>query len=99
MTTDANELQVDINGAGNATLVGRTKSLIATVDGSGNLNAFDLPADAARLDISGSGDAEVTISGNDLDVEISGAGSVYYKGTPSNIQSRISGAGELIDAN
>ena len=32
-------------------------------------------------------------------VEISGAGSVSYRGTPSNINTRISGAGELINAN
>lgn len=92
-------LEIRISGAGNAKIIGETKSLEAKISGSGDLMAYGLDAEGAFVDVSGSGDAEVSITGDDLEVEISGAGSVSYRGTPSNINTRISGAGELINAN
>ena len=51
----------------------------------------------ADVTISGSGDAEVTVS-DDLDVKITGSGDVYYKGNP-DLDVNITGSGEVINAN
>lgn len=94
-----NTMEVNNSSSREAEISGTTTTLDASISDAGELNAFELEADSATIIASGSGDAEVTITGDDLEVDISGSGSVYYKGMPSNIQSRISGAGELIDAN
>jgi hypothetical protein len=49
------------------------------------------------VDISGSGNCEVTVNTR-LDVDIDGSGSVFYKGTPS-IKDHISGSGRVVDSN
>ncbi len=65
--------------------------------GSGSFFGFPLSASACQVDISGSGECEVTVK-NDLDVVIDGSGSVYYKGSPS-IHEDITGSGQVVNAN
>lgn len=99
VSLSSESMEVDISGASDVKITGETKSLDAKISGSGDLMAFNLDAESVFIDVSGAGDAEISVTGDDLEVEISGAGSVSYRGTPSNINSRISGAGELINAN
>lgn len=99
VSLSSESMEIAISGAGDGSVSGETKSLDAKISGSGDLEAFDLDAETAFVDVSGSGDAEISITGDDLEVEISGAGSISYRGTPSNINSKISGTGELINAN
>jgi len=65
--------------------------------GSGSFYGFPLSASTCQVDISGSGNCEVTVN-NDLDVVIEGSGSVYYKGSPS-IEVDITGSGRVVDTN
>ena len=65
--------------------------------GSGGFYGFPLSASTCQVDISGSGNCEVTVD-NDLDVVIEGSGSVYYKGSPS-IEVDITGSGRVVDTN
>jgi len=65
--------------------------------GSGSFFGFPLSASACQVDISGSGECEITVR-NDLDVVIDGSGSVYYKGSPL-IHEDITGSGQVVDAN
>ena len=65
--------------------------------GSGSFFGFPLSASTCQVDISGSGNCEVTVN-NDLDVVIEGSGSVYYKGSPS-IEVDIIGSGRVVDTN
>ena len=65
--------------------------------GSGGFYGFPLSASTCQVDISGSGNCEVTVN-NDLDVVIEGSGSVYYKGSPS-IDVDINGSGRVVDTN
>ena len=65
--------------------------------GSCSFNGFLLSANYCQVDISGSGEVEISaVKG--LDVSIEGSGSVYYKGSPS-IKDYISGSGSVIDSN
>lgn len=99
MTQLAEDMDINIRGGGDLNLEGKANRMACKITGAGDLDAFDFPVETANLDVSGSGDAKVTVNDGDLDVEISGAGSVYYRGEPGQILSRLSGAGELINAN
>jgi hypothetical protein len=86
-------------GSGNVTVadpisVGQMKVYLL---GSGSFFGFPLSASVCQVDISGSGNCEVTVD-NDLDVVIEGSGSVYYKGSPS-IEVDITGSGRVVDTN
>lgn len=65
--------------------------------GSCSLNGFLLSSSYCQVDISGSGEVEISAS-KGLDVSIDGSGNVYYKGSPS-IKDHISGSGGVIDSN
>lgn len=94
---EADDVDVDITGSGNMTLEGAGDFLDARISGSGDIRAFDLQVARAKFNISGSGDAEITVA-DELDVRISGSGDVKYKGNPS-VDVSISGSGRVVDAN
>ena len=102
-SVDIKELHVqtfDANLSGSAGISLRKGDIDAgsfDVSGSGNINAFGVTQRTASLDLAGSADAEVTVTGK-LDVKISGTGSVKYKGHPAVTQ-EISGVGSVTDAN
>jgi len=72
-------------------------SLEVWLTGSGSLFGFPLQAEDCQVDITGSGDCEITANQH-LDVNIDGSGSVFYKGKPS-IREDISGSGRVADSN
>jgi hypothetical protein len=90
----ADEIQLDMSGAGEAQLAGEVKVLKADGSGSIELNAENLACDDVNIEISGAGDAKVFVK-NNLNVEISGAGNVTYKGNPTSVKQDISGAGTV----
>jgi hypothetical protein len=65
--------------------------------GSGGFFGFPLTASRCQVDISGSGNCEITVN-DDLDVAVDGSGSVYYKGSPI-INEDITGSGRVVDTN
>ncbi|MCB0689717.1 MAG: DUF2807 domain-containing protein [Saprospiraceae bacterium] len=94
---DADDVLARVSGSGDMYLVGQVDDLSFSVSGSGSLHGFDLEAQNADINVSGSGNVEVTVI-NRMEVRISGSGDVYYRGTP-DIDSRISGSGKIIDSN
>ncbi len=92
-----NAIEGNISGSGELYLAGTTPYEKFTISGSGGVFAFGLAAQQANINISGSGDAELSVS-NQLDVTISGSGDVKYKGQPS-VNSSISGSGKLNHVN
>ncbi len=65
--------------------------------GSGSFRGFSLMAQNCQVDITGSGECEITAEIS-LDVMINGSGSVYYRGKPS-VKDHITGSGRVIDSN
>jgi len=65
--------------------------------GSGGFYGFPLASSRCQVDISGSGNCEITVNEN-LDVVVDGSGSVYYKGSPI-IHEDITGSGRVVDSN
>jgi hypothetical protein len=89
-----NELNTLTTGSGDLILDGSANDHNFMTSGSGNLRAYDLSTENTNVRTTGSGNAEVDVSGK-LDIISSGSGSVYYTGNPSLTQS-ISGSGRVV---
>ncbi|MCC7524875.1 MAG: DUF2807 domain-containing protein [Chitinophagaceae bacterium] len=63
--------------------------------GSGSFGGFGFKTQLADVEISGSGEARLTVD-QKLTVKINGSGSVYYQGSPSTVDNDISGSGKVI---
>ena len=85
--------KIDASGASKIILSGVSEQLELEGSGSTELEAIDLKAQSVHLDISGAGNANVSVE-KQLNVTISGAGKVRYNGTPV-ISKDISGAGSV----
>jgi len=95
---EVNQLASVISGTGDINLVGTADAHNIVISGVGNLKAFEFVTGMCNAVISGTGNAEVTVTSL-LDVVISGIGSVYYKGNPPIINVVITGTGSVIDSN
>ena len=94
---DLTDLNVVLAGVGDFNLQGTTTALDITLIGVGDIKAFELISDVCDVNITGVGDAEVSVN-DQLDVTITGTGRVFYMGNPA-ITSNITGSGAVIDGN
>jgi hypothetical protein len=90
---NAPSVNAEVTGSGNVNLEGETRSFEGEIHGSGNIRAYDLRSEEVRVEIRGSGNAEVFASVN-LKVEVSGSGDVRYKGG-GQVSSSIHGSGNV----
>ncbi len=87
------KISADLSGASTLSLKGETKDLDIDGSGSTDIKCFDLMTENTRIDISGSGDAEVHASVK-IDIELSGSASVKYKGSAS-VNQNVSGSASV----
>jgi hypothetical protein len=89
-------LSVSTSGNGNIGIE-KIKADAYTVSSSGNsdITTLGVEAKTAKIEISGSSAVTLSVQ-NKLDVHISGNGKVSYKGDPTEINTDISGNGEVI---
>lgn len=67
-----------------------------SVSGSGNIEGEGkLRTGDVRLSVSGSGDMDLEIESDELDMRISGSGSIRLNGTAEEAEARISGSGRV----
>ena len=99
LETTATDIESEISGSGGLNLSGTAVNHNLKISGSGDLSSYDLVCDNHDLGVSGAGTGEVYVNGGTLDVRISGSGKVYYKGSPSSINTQITGSGSLVDDN
>ncbi|PLX28439.1 hypothetical protein C0581_02310, partial [Candidatus Parcubacteria bacterium] len=85
----------DMHVSGSGTLRVRGESGYANFDvsGSGKYFGFGLNSDTVKIDIAGSGKAEVGVT-KKLGVDVTGNGTVYYKGNPK-VNQNIAGSGSV----
>jgi Putative auto-transporter adhesin, head GIN domain len=69
------KVEAELSGAGSIELKGETKDLFVHGSGSTDIKCFEMIAENVKVEISGSGDAEVFANAK-LDVEISGSGHI-----------------------
>jgi hypothetical protein len=90
-------LELDISGTSYVELSGRVTDQIIESSGVLNTKNFELITDNTDINISGTGELEITCNDH-LDIEVSGAATVSYKGNPT-INQDVSGSLNLINAN
>jgi hypothetical protein len=87
-----------ISGAADYTISGERQPVLDIyIEGTGDVNAFDMEVDDCTIRISGAGNCEVRVN-NSLDIQVSGVGNVYYIGNPE-LTSDISGVGNVVAVN
>lgn len=74
---------------------GGADEITASVSGSGNIDCSNLAADDVDVKISGSGNARVNFN-KSLTANIMGSGNVFYKGSATNISTKVAGSGKVI---
>lgn len=90
----ATDFEANLNGSGDVVLTGSTNNFTSKISGSGDVDAVNLIAKKANLNISGSGDMKVNCSDN-LYARVSGSGDITYKGNPQSKDTKVSGSGEI----
>lgn len=93
---NTDELSVSTSGNGDINIEDISADLYTIhSSGSSNISTLGVKAKTATVEVSGS--STVTLSVQDkLDVHISGSGKVSYKGEPEEINTDISGSGNVI---
>lgn len=89
-----NKLECDISGSGNVAIKGSSNRTEIEISGSGAYKGFECFTTDCKASISGSGIAELTVSGQ-LDAHISGSGVINYKGQPQKINKSVNGSGKV----
>ncbi len=80
------------SGSGKVTLKGSADFMDVQLSGSGSVQAFDMVAAEARVNLSGSGRVEVSFA-DSLMATVSGSGYVYYRGNGSLVHQTVTGSG------
>ncbi len=91
------QLELNISGTANIELTGKVAKQTIRTSGSVKVENFQLLTELTEIDISGSGDLEVSCS-SELNIDVDGAATIAYIGSPS-ISQRSSGTLNLINAN
>jgi hypothetical protein len=89
-------LEVSIAGSGTVTLAGKAEVARLRIDGSGDVKARGLAARDADVEVSGSGDVELTLDGGTFRAAVSGSGQVAWHGRATVERASVSGSGEIL---
>ncbi|HNQ13026.1 MAG TPA: DUF2807 domain-containing protein [Bacteroidia bacterium] len=90
----SNSISTRISGTGKSVLGGETNQLNVSISGAGAVEAENLSANNADIDISGIGKVSVNVK-DTLNVDISGNGKITFDQSPSVLIKNISGIGKI----
>ena len=90
-------LHVILGGAANINMRGMVSNAQFDLSGSAQVNAFDLIAQRATINISGYGSCDITVH-EELNATISGMGRITFDGSPA-VQEQIDGLGSVTQRN
>lgn len=91
---EAGDVTIDLSGASDLRLSGAGRDLVLDASGSSKVDLEQFPVNDARLDLSGSSEAIVNVSGV-LNVSASGASDVTFVGEPQLGDVETSGASSI----
>ena len=94
LALNAGSVDQHISGSGGITLSGNAGKAALDISGSGKLDATGMDAGSYDITISGSGRASISVR-DAITANISGSGTVYYKGSPDRVISKVSGSGKV----
>lgn len=93
MNLNYKSVSVEVSGAVESQFLGKIGSLDIASSGASEIDALQMEAEKADVDISGAGEAKLWVTRR-LKAKISGAGEIHYRGEP-RVKSDVSGAGEI----
>jgi hypothetical protein len=88
------KVSLEIRGSGDISGKGKTKDVLASIVGSGNLLLQELKATNVRVVLNGSGNARVSAT-DTLSGEINGSGDIVYSGSPRTVNTVVHGSGNI----
>lgn len=91
---NCSDLEAKLSGSGDIKLIGKTNQISAIVNGSGDISAFEIIAENAKAEVSGSGDVKVTCT-EFIEARVSGSGDIEYKGKPKKQDTKVAGSGSI----
>lgn len=91
---DRDRLKLEMDGSADATFAGKARNVDVSLSGSGKADLGQLAADAAHVEISGSGSAALSPK-DSADIEITGSGDVALYGHTARVHSEVTGSGEV----
>ena len=94
LEVDVRDLEVMLAGAGSMKLKGRADNQSISLNGVGNLEAFDLESQSCEVTVSGMGGVEINVKEN-LNARVNGVGSIRYRGNPHTVDEKVSGVGSI----
>ena len=89
---------MSVAGSGTARLKGASNKSTFSIAGSGDIKGYNFSVHELVTSIAGSGDVQITV-GKSLKASIAGSGSVRYQGNPENVDTEVSGSGEIKKVN
>lgn len=89
----ADSLTARSNGSGEISVSGETGQLDVNLSGSGDFDGFGFQAQDSKVNINGSGSANVYVTG-DLTGSIGGSGDITYDGNPASVSISENGSGD-----
>ncbi len=91
---DATEVDATLSGTGSMALAGNANSQEVVLSGTGSYRAFDLASTNAEVRLSGTGSAQVNVTGT-LSGTLSGTGNIIYRGSPTSVDIDPTGTGDV----
>jgi hypothetical protein len=87
-------IKTELSGSGSIILKGYASYNEIMMSGSGNMNAFNLELETAKVKVSGSGLAEISVS-TSLDAIVFGTGVIKHKGNTKTVTKKQYGSGTI----
>ena len=94
LSVEASDFEASLSGSGDMEFEGSATNFKVSVAGSGDIDAFGLNAEFVEANVAGSADLNVTAN-QAIKARVSGSGDITYKGNPTKIDSKTSGAGDI----
>jgi len=96
LNLETENLHIKMAGSGDVKLAGKSTTMEVNKTGSGDIYAYDFSVKQAKINSTGSGDAEINVA-EDLQISNTGSGDIYYKGNPDKIKVSSTGSGDIVE--